>query len=148
MSNVEIIRELYDAFSRRDTDTIRDLMHPQIEWVQTQGFPGGDRYVGPDEVFDKVFAPFREQWTEWGADVDDYLDAGDRVIALGFYRGVYVVCIRPLVSEWKRPSLTFTRYTMGGSPHLCSMRTRPCCGTRWFSPRGSAALQKDRDRLA
>lgn len=89
MSNVEIIRELYDAFSRRDTDTIRDLMHPQIEWVQTQGFPGGDRYVGPDEVFDKVFAPFREQWTEWGADVDDYLDAGDRVIALGFYRGVY-----------------------------------------------------------
>ncbi len=89
MSNVEIIRQLYDAFSRRDSETIRGLMHPQIEWAQTKGFPGGGRYVGPDEVFDKVFAPFREQWTEWGADVEDYLDAGDRVIALGCYRGVY-----------------------------------------------------------
>ena len=89
MTNLQTIQALYDAFARRDTDTIRRLFHPQIEWVQNDGFPGGGRHVGADAVLNDVFAKFRADWSAWHAPVAEWLDAGETIVAIGEYRGTH-----------------------------------------------------------
>ncbi len=89
MSNVETVRRLYEAFARRDAATIRALFAPDIEWVQNAGFPGGGTHIGADAVLGGVFAKFRAEWASWRADVHEWLDAGETVVALGEYHGTY-----------------------------------------------------------
>ncbi|YAF96389.1 MAG: nuclear transport factor 2 family protein [Nodularia sp. CChRGM 3473] len=89
MSNLAIIERLYTAFKERDTKTIYEIFDPQIEWIQNEGFPGGGRHIGTEAVLNDVFAKFRLDWDTWQAVVEEWLDAGDTIIALGEYRGTY-----------------------------------------------------------
>lgn len=89
MSNVDVVKRMYEAFGRRDRDSILGLFHPDIEWVQNEGFPGGGRHVGAEAVLNDVFAKFRLDWDVWQAPVSEWLDAGEIVVAVGEYRGTY-----------------------------------------------------------
>jgi ketosteroid isomerase-like protein len=87
--NLDVVKRLYAAFADRDRATILELLDPAIEWVQNEGFPGGGRHVGAEAVLDGVFARFRQDWESWEAVVDEWIDAGDTVVAAGKYRGTY-----------------------------------------------------------
>lgn len=101
MDNVETVREMYRLFAQRDNEGISRLFDPRIEWVQMKGFPRGGRYVGADAIFvDGVFSGFREQWKDWKAVVERYLDAGESVVALGFYEGTYRSTGRSMRAEF------------------------------------------------
>ena len=89
MSAVDIVRRSYEAFARDDMDGVLADMHPDIEWHQAQGLPHGGYYRGIDEVRRNIFDPLDEEWwDEFGADAEEFLDAGDQVVVLGRYRGV------------------------------------------------------------
>ena len=84
MSNVDIVRRSYDAFSRHDMDGVMGDMHPEIVWVQAQGLPHGGTYRGLDEVKRNIFDPLDEGW--WNgctADPDGLVDAGPTVGVIG-----------------------------------------------------------------
>jgi ketosteroid isomerase-like protein len=88
MSNVDIVRRSYDAFSRHDMDGVMGDMHPEIVWDQAQGLPHGGTYRGLDEVKRNIFDPLDEQWwDEFSADPVEFLDAGRNVVVVGRYRG-------------------------------------------------------------
>lgn len=89
MTNLELVQELYAAFGRRDTDAIRRIFHPEIEWIQNAGFPGGGTHRGAETVLTDVFAKFRVEWETWQAIVTEWLDAADTIIAIGVYRGTF-----------------------------------------------------------
>jgi uncharacterized protein len=89
MSCLGIVKDLYEAFRARDREAILRLFDPQIEWIQNEGFPGGGRYVGADTVLNEVFRKLRSEWEVWQANVEEWLDAGDTVVALGEYRGTH-----------------------------------------------------------
>ncbi|KAF3887459.1 MULTISPECIES: nuclear transport factor 2 family protein [Nostocales] len=89
MNNLEIVKRLYTAFAERDTNTILELFDPKIEWIQNEGFPQGGKHIGSDAVINDVFAKFRKDWEIWQAVVDEWLSAGDTIIALGEYRGIH-----------------------------------------------------------
>jgi uncharacterized protein len=89
MSNLEIVKGMYDAYARRDANAIRNVFHPAIEWIQNDGFPDGGRHVGIDTLMNDVFPRLRTQWENWQVVIDEYLDAGDVIIALGNYHGTY-----------------------------------------------------------
>lgn len=89
MGNLEIVKSLYTAIVSRDPDTILKIFNPNIEWIQNEGFPGGGKHVGADAVLNDVFAKFRQEWEIWQVNVEEWLDAGDTIVALGEYRGVY-----------------------------------------------------------
>lgn len=89
MSNIQTVQSLYDYFQKRELDKIRPLFHENIKWSQMKGFPNGGEYVGADEIFENVFQGFSDNWTDWKADVTEFLDAGDDVIAVGVYRGTF-----------------------------------------------------------
>ncbi len=96
MNNLEIVQQLYQAFAQKDREKILKLFDPQIEWIQNQGFPQGGKHIGAETVVNEVFAKFRVDWDAWQANVHEWLDAGDTIIALGEYRGTYKITGRSM----------------------------------------------------
>src|SRR5664279_159183 len=89
MTSVEIVKRSYDAFARKDLDGVMGDMHPDIEWQQAQGLPHGGTYHGLDAVRRNIFEPLdAEWWSEFSADPDEFLAAGDEVVVIGRYRGL------------------------------------------------------------
>lgn len=89
MSNVTIIKGLYKAFAEGDMDTITAVITPDVEWIESEGIPYGGRFAGRDAVFAGVFGKIATEWDNFTASVDEYIDAGDRVITLGYDSGTY-----------------------------------------------------------
>ncbi len=87
--NLAIVKDLYSAFAARDRERLIALLHPDIEWHQNEGFPNGGRHRGAQVVLDEVLARFRSEWTQWRAEVDEWLDAGAHIIAIGAYHGTH-----------------------------------------------------------
>ena len=89
MTNLETVQALYAAFGAGDMERILAIMHPEIEWNQCAGFPVTGTRVGPQAVFEGVFGPLQAAWEGFCASVDEWLDAGDTVVALGHYEGTH-----------------------------------------------------------
>ncbi|HYF46795.1 MAG TPA: nuclear transport factor 2 family protein [Acidimicrobiales bacterium] len=88
---VDIVKAVYASHERRDTPGLVDLLDAEVEWVQAESHPyAGDRpWRGPDEVVEHVANPINEEWDGFLTHVEEYIDAGDKVVVLGRYRGVY-----------------------------------------------------------
>ncbi len=89
MSNVDLVRSLYAAFASGDVDSVLSALDDRVEWTEAEGFPHGGTYVGRQAVLERVFAPLVHDWTGFAADMTEFLDAGDDVVAIGRYRGTY-----------------------------------------------------------
>jgi len=118
--NVALVRGIYDSFAAGDVPAVLGAMSPDIVWNEAENFPLADRnpYVGPDAIVQGVFARLAEQWDGFGVEVDELLDAGDAVIALGHYRGSYLATGKPiraqLVHVWRiadGKAKSFQQYT-------------------------------------
>ncbi|MGF1677239.1 MAG: nuclear transport factor 2 family protein [Rivularia sp. (in: cyanobacteria)] len=46
---------------------------------------------GPEAVIENVFKAFNHDWESWRFEVQEYLDAANSVIVIGFYEGVHQV---------------------------------------------------------
>jgi ketosteroid isomerase-like protein len=97
---LEAVQTLYRAFAVRDRNVIFELLHDQVEWVQNEGFPGGGRHVGAVHVLDDVLSQFRRDWTDFGAHVQEWIADGDRVVAIGEYRGTFSTTGCPVVAAF------------------------------------------------
>lgn len=87
--NVAIVRSLYHAFAEGDVAAVLGKMSPDIVWMEAENFPYADRnpYRGPEAVAQGVFARCVGEWNGFAVAMDDLIDGGDRVVALGRYRG-------------------------------------------------------------
>jgi ketosteroid isomerase-like protein len=88
--NVELVRRAYQAFNEGGVEAvIGDYWRPEIIWdASPTGIPGLGVYRGYDEVrtfFDDWFGAF--PFDEWEAEVEQLIDAGDRVVAMVTQRG-------------------------------------------------------------
>jgi len=87
MSDLQLIEQLYEAFGARDDDTFRKLCTPDIEWVQSPGFPGGKTYAGADAVIGGVFERNASLWNDFHFRVGSMHAADGHVFVLGHYTG-------------------------------------------------------------
>src|SRR4051794_40096196 len=88
-ASVATIRGLYEAFGRGDDRAVLTVLDPNVDWNESEGFPYGGRYAGPEAVLNGVLKRLGTEWDGYRATVDEVLDAGDRVVALGWYSGTY-----------------------------------------------------------
>lgn len=88
-TSVNTIKRLYTSYRSQDYATFRELCAPDIQWIQSAGFPGGDTWTGPDAVIKGVFEGNASRWEGFGFDTDEYLDAGEQVVVIGTYRGTH-----------------------------------------------------------
>jgi ketosteroid isomerase-like protein len=83
--SVEIIADLYAALARRDLPAMLELIDPEVSLSQTRLLPWGGEYHG-FEGFQKFFGQlFR--FVDSQLSVEEFVDAGDKVIVIGWSRG-------------------------------------------------------------
>lgn len=89
--NVAVIRGMYDALAVGDMAGVLGRMSPDIVWREAENFPYADNspYHGPDAIAGGVFARCVGEWDGFGLAMNDLIDGGDRVVALGRYTGAY-----------------------------------------------------------
>ena len=89
--NVAAIKAIYDAFASGDVAGVLGGMSPDIIWHEAENFPyaDGNPYRGPEAVAAGVFARCIGEWDGFSVAMDDLIDGGDRVVALGRYVGAF-----------------------------------------------------------
>lgn len=88
-SNLETIRETYDAFAQGDVEAVLATFADDITWVEAEGGPHGGTYHGPDEVVENVFGPLAEEWDVFRVEPERFIDGGDTIVSTGTYSGTY-----------------------------------------------------------
>jgi ketosteroid isomerase-like protein len=81
--NLEVIRRGYARF--RATGEMR--AHPDLVWDVTRlGWPDQQVYAGVEGAM-RFMAEWAATWDDWDLEAEDFLDAGDRVVAIVNQRG-------------------------------------------------------------
>ena len=94
MTNLEIIKELYRSFSTKDYEAFLNICSPELEWIQNPGFPNGKRHQRAEAVVENVFNSFNTTWIDWGFHIEEYLEARDSIVVIGYYQGVHLAPLR------------------------------------------------------
>jgi ketosteroid isomerase-like protein len=88
-ANVEIVRRVLDAYSRRDLATITVLNDPEIEvdWSASHGWYA-DVYHGNDAII-QLLEGFFQAFEMFVVEVDSYIPVGDSVVVpnVAYQRG-------------------------------------------------------------
>ncbi len=85
--NVEIVKEVVDAFNEGDVEAFMALTTPDFEW-----FPAMDRLIEGGsyrgrEGIEAYFEVVSGSWEEFQVLPDEFRDLGDRVLVLGRAEG-------------------------------------------------------------
>jgi ketosteroid isomerase-like protein len=85
--NVEIVKQVMDAFNRADADFLVELATADFEWFP--GLPGtveGSGYLGREGI-EAYLVEIRDTWEEIRIFGDEFRDLGSRVLVLGRAEG-------------------------------------------------------------
>lgn len=85
-ANVVTVQGAYDAFNSGDIPSVLAAMQPDVEWIERAG-PYQGRHVGPQAIVDNVVAPVPGDWSEFTVTPDEFLEAGDVIVVLGWFAG-------------------------------------------------------------
>ena len=86
--DVQTIREGYEAFNRKDIPGVLERFDPEIDWNE----PGGGRapagaFRGAQAVAEKVFSLVPQNFDQFAADPEQFIDAGEHVVVVGRFSG-------------------------------------------------------------
>ena len=86
--DVQILRGAYESFNRGDIPAVLNALDTQIEWNE----PGGGRapagsFHGSQRVADEVFATIPQNFEEFRAEPEQFIDAGEDIVVVGRFRG-------------------------------------------------------------
>ena len=100
--NVNLVRGMYAGFGKGDIPAVLSTLHPQVEWWEAENFIYAEKnpYVGPNEVLSGVFMRLGEEWDGFAVSPKAFHDAGDTVIAEGYYSGTYKKTGKPVRSQF------------------------------------------------
>lgn len=98
--NVEVVRQLMDAFSRRDIDGLAETTTSDFEWFPVfAARVEGDVYRGREGI-ETFLGEIHETWEEFRPVPEEYRDLGDLVLALGRLRTRGRASGVPVDSQW------------------------------------------------
>jgi ketosteroid isomerase-like protein len=92
MDNVNLLKNLYQAFGRGDIPTVLGAMAPDIHWYEAESNPyrpSGEPWVGPDAVLNNLFMKLGAEWDGFSVNPKSFYSAGDSVIVEARYSGTY-----------------------------------------------------------
>jgi uncharacterized protein len=79
--NVDLVREALDAFNGCDIDRLLEHIHPNLEFVSHLAGGEGGVYQGPPGLR-RYFVDLERQWSEIVRLPEEFIDAGDSVVAV------------------------------------------------------------------
>jgi ketosteroid isomerase-like protein len=98
---IDVVAAVYRSHASRDTPSLLDVLADDVEWVQASGHPyaGVRPWRGHREVVEHVVDPVNGDWDGYVTEVDEMIDAGDRVVVTGRYSGTYRATGRTLAAD-------------------------------------------------
>lgn len=98
---LELVQAVYASHEVRDTPGLLDLLADDVVWDTAEHHPyaGDEPWRGHDEVVRNVVDPINLDWDDYVTDVEEILDAGDRIIVTARYRGTYRATGRALDAQ-------------------------------------------------
>jgi ketosteroid isomerase-like protein len=84
--NVEIVRAAFEAWNRRDFDGWLADTHPDLEWYVLPDAPDPGPHRGHQVILERA-ALWQDTLADFRAEVQEYIDAGEYVIAPTRMRG-------------------------------------------------------------
>jgi ketosteroid isomerase-like protein len=89
--NVEIVRRIYEAAARRDSEAAMPLYDEDVEWDISHAparelIAGSHLYHGHDGL-QRFFREWHEAWESVEADYEELIDAGENVVVIETTRG-------------------------------------------------------------
>lgn len=92
-SNIDAVRNVYEALAGGDAQPLVDIMHPEVVWIEPDGAPGlGDMtkdsgvFRGAEATLQGVFGRLPEIWSDFSTEPDAFIAAGDHVFVMGHLR--------------------------------------------------------------
>jgi ketosteroid isomerase-like protein len=79
-SDVDLVLRAYEAFARGDIEQAVASLHPDVEWVEPEEFPGGGRHRGPAAVADYLRGS-RAMWAELVSEPTAHR-RGDKIVVI------------------------------------------------------------------
>src|ERR687897_810790 len=92
--SLDVVRAMYDAFNRGDTDAILELADPAVS-VEDHGVIDGATYEGRDGVV-RFLAFQANAFNAQSAELEELLETGDEIVAVIRLRGEGPVSRIPL----------------------------------------------------
>jgi len=78
--DIEAMRRGYELVSRREFDKAMSIYHPEIEWRDPPGLPGGGVHRGKEAVR-ASWESWGESWEEWELTPGEFIVNGDQLFA-------------------------------------------------------------------
>jgi ketosteroid isomerase-like protein len=85
--NADLVRPIYEEWSRGNWRLRFDVYHPHMEWGWSDEFPGLDGVFEDARDPNPRLRSWLSPWDHWYVKVDDYLELGDHVVVLATYKG-------------------------------------------------------------
>jgi uncharacterized protein len=85
--NADLIRPIYEEWSRGNWRPRFDVYDPQMEWGWSDEFPGLDGVFEDHRDPNPRLLSWLGEWEHWRVEADDYLELGDHVVVLASYHG-------------------------------------------------------------
>ncbi|MGZ8867386.1 MAG: nuclear transport factor 2 family protein, partial [Thermoanaerobaculia bacterium] len=101
-SNPQRVQSLYDSFARGDIPALLGSFDPNIVWMEAESISYADRnpYRGSQAVLEGVFMRIGQDWNGFAVNVEQIIDGGDTVVALGRYTATNKSTGKPLDSQF------------------------------------------------
>ncbi len=87
--NLNIIKSTYEGNTEQNGKNTKAILASDVRWTEAEGFPYAGTYVGFDEIHINVFSRLATEWLDYKVTIENYYDAGDSIIAAGYYTGTY-----------------------------------------------------------
>lgn len=87
--NLNIVKTFFEAVSKGDKDTARNVLDDEIEWTEPD-VPGlwfSGTHRGAEAAMSEVVKPTYEIVDDFSVRTDEFLDAGEETVVLGRFSG-------------------------------------------------------------
>lgn len=98
----EIVKAIYDAFTKGDVPAVLGSFDPNIQWREAENFLSADRnpYVGPQAVAGGVFLRIVADVENFSVLPQHFVEGGDIVVVEGRYRGKMKATGKPVDAQF------------------------------------------------
>ncbi|MFH8462434.1 nuclear transport factor 2 family protein [Streptomyces sp. NPDC017991] len=118
----KVIDDLYTAYAEGDLDAFYKDLSSDLVWVECEGFPTPGVFRSKEEIVDNVFSVLARDWIRWDYQLEQLIDAGERIVAVGTYRGTHSTTAKSFSSRaahvWHVVDGKITRFEQFADTHL------------------------------
>jgi hypothetical protein len=88
-NNIEIVRTFLEEGAKGNTEAARAVLDDNVEWIEPD-VPGlwfAGKHHGAEQSLREVVMPTLDRVDDFGIAIEEFLDAGDDIVAIGKFFG-------------------------------------------------------------